>query len=260
MSSASPDLKKLLVEVAFDYPSESRRYALGEIERTAFHLEIVRQKKGTNIAICDVGGSINPFAVACAALGMKSTLIDKFDLNYEHVLNSVHRVYGVEVIECDVVTEPLRLPAGSLDVATSFDSIEHWHGSPKPTLHALRSAMKPGGLFLIGVPNCVNMRKRITVPFGYGKWCSTEDWYEAPVFRSHVHEPDVDDLRYIAKDLGLKDVTIFGRNWLGHGNPNKFVRAATRIFDFITPASPQFVRRYLSCWPHLTNKSNAHRL
>lgn len=45
MSSASPDLKKLLVEVAFDYPSESRRYALGEIERTAFHLEIVRQKK-----------------------------------------------------------------------------------------------------------------------------------------------------------------------------------------------------------------------
>lgn len=228
----------LLAKVALDYPSESLQYALGELDRTAFHIEIVRQRKGTNIAVCDVGGSINLFSAGCAALGMKSTVIDKFDLNYEPVLNRVHRPYGVEVIKCDVVTEPLSLPPASIDVATSFDSIEHWHGSPKPALHALRSALKPGGMFFIGVPNCVNMRKRITVPFGYGKWCSIEDWYERPVFRSHVHEPDVDDLRYIAKDLGLKEVSIFGRNWSGHVNPNKLVRAATRVFDPLLQLRP----------------------
>jgi SAM-dependent methyltransferase len=238
VASIAPDLKNLVARVALDYPRESLQYALSEIERTAFHIEIVSKKKGTNIAICDVGGSINLFSVACAALGMKSTVVDKFDLGYEDILNSVHRSYGVHVIKCDVVTESLSLPPASIDVATSFDSIEHWHGSPKPTLQALRSAIKPGGIFFIGVPNCVNLRKRITVPFGYGKWCSTEDWYETPVFRSHVHEPDVDDLRYIAKDLGLKNVAIFGRNWAGYASGNKLVRLATRVFDPVLQLRP----------------------
>jgi SAM-dependent methyltransferase len=237
-TNVSPHLKKLLVTIAFQYPTELRQYALGDIDRTAFQIELVRKQKGTDITICDVGGSISLFSVACAALGMRSILIDKFDLDRDSVLAQVHRLYGVTVIQRDVVCEPPTFPPESLDVATSFDSIEHWHGSPKPVLHALKAALRPNGLFVIGVPNCVNLRKRITVPFGYGKWCTIQDWYEAPLYRSHVHEPDVDDLRYIARDLGLEDVNIYGRNWSGYISHNKFIRLGTRVVDRLLQLRP----------------------
>lgn len=226
-----PDLSELLITIAFQYPAEHRAAALSDIDRTAFQIELVRQSRGTDISICDVGGSISLFSVACAALGMRSILIDNFDLDRDALLERVHKPYGVEVIKRDVIAEPLDFPPNSLDIAASFDSIEHWHGSPKPVLHALKAALKPNGSFIIGVPNCVNLRKRLTVPFGYGKWCSMQDWYEAPIFRSHVHEPDVDDLRYIARDLSLKEVRIYGRNWLGYTSRNKWVRLGTKIID-----------------------------
>jgi len=58
-----------------------------------------------------------------------------------------------------------------------------------------------------------------------------EEWYEEPEFRGHVREPDVADLRYIALDMGLKDVRILGRNWLGYGTRSRFVRLGTWIAD-----------------------------
>ena len=59
----------------------------------------------------------------------------------------------------------------------------------------------------------MRIRKRLTVPFGSGKWSSMADWYEDPIFRGHVREPDVDDLFYIAREVGLVDVYIKGRHW-----------------------------------------------
>ena len=58
-----------------------------------------------------------------------------------------------------------------------------------------------------------------------------EDWYEEPEFRGHVRESDVGDLRYIARDLGLKAVKILGRNWLGYASASGVLRFGTRIAD-----------------------------
>jgi SAM-dependent methyltransferase len=154
------------------------------------------------------------------------------------VFKSLFDAHCVQRIKLDCATEPIEFPEKSFDVVTSFDSIEHWHGSPKPALHALMRALKPQGLLFIGVPNCVNLRKRVTVPFGYGRWCSVEDWYEAPTFRSHVHEPDVGELLYIARDLELCDVEICGRNWLGQNNPSSIVRVGTFLADHLLRLRP----------------------
>jgi hypothetical protein len=86
----------------------------------------------------------------------------------------------------------------------------------------------------------VNLRKRLTVPFGVGKWTPMWAWYEVERFRSHVREPDVDDLRYIAADLGLCNVKIIGRNWSGY-------RSRFRAARIITP----LIDRLLRFWPSL---------
>jgi hypothetical protein len=126
-----------------------------------------------------------------------------------------------------------------VDVFTSFASMEHWHNSPKRLFHDMVDRLPSGGGFVLGTPNCVNFRKRLTVPFGVGKWTPMEHWYEPEVFRGHVREPDVDDLRYIARDLRLQKVRVHGRNWLGYYSRFGWVRLGTRVFDRGLQAFPQ---------------------
>ena len=118
-----------------------------------------------------------------------------------------------------------------LDAVTSFDSMDHWHRSPRSTFHAAVSALRPGGVFLLSVPNAANARKRIAVPLGKNVCSRMEEWYDKPTFREHVREPVVADLKYIAADLGLSDVRIIGRNWLGHSNRAPWRRRVTRFVD-----------------------------
>ena len=64
------------------------------------------------------------------------------------------------------------------------------------------------------------------------------DWYDRPVFRGHVREPIVGDLLYIARDMGLVDVTIMGRNWLAYQARNPKVRRAAPYVDRILQRRP----------------------
>ena len=166
---------------------------------------------------------------------MKVILVDDFrdpvNLRLGSSVLDLHRAYGVEIIQADVIDQLPDLPQESLDAATCFDSIEHWHGSPKRLFHNCIRALRPGGMFLLGAPNCVNLRKRLTVPLGIEKWTSMQDWYEQPVFRGHVREPDVADLLYIARDLDLVSVKIIGRNWAGYASAWKAFRLATWLAD-----------------------------
>jgi SAM-dependent methyltransferase len=169
-------------------------------------------------------------------------LVDDFDdaVNHKYPIDSlgVHKRYGVKVVSVDVLKGRLDFAPGSLDAVTTFDSMEHWHSSPKVLFHTLMKVLRPGGFFMLGVPNCVNLRKRVTLPFGVGKWSSVEEWYEPPVFRGHVREPDVDDLRYIARDLGLIDVKTFGRNWLGYASRYGWVRTLVPYADRLLQMRP----------------------
>jgi len=215
-----------------------------EIARHAFHANLVRGAIGGSGAVCDVGGGWGSFPAAMALLGHRSVLIDdcldsgwgagrdpRLDMPAES---------GVERIVSDVLGKPLPLETGSMDAITCIHTIEHFPSSPRPMLREMMRVLKPGGYFLLCAPNCVNLRKRLTVPLGRGKWSSVESWYDEPVFRGHVREPDVEDLAYIGRDLGLTGTRIFGRNWLGRTGRNPLIRAATAVGD-----------PFLRVWPSL---------
>jgi hypothetical protein len=216
------------------YRDQERKH----VPRTAFNIILaLAGRPPGEVRMCDLGGGLNLFAPAVAALGAKEViLVDDFgDRGYagawETVL-PVHGRLGVKVVSRDLVSLGLSgVIAGQVNVFTCFEFLEHCHHSPKKLLREAASHLVAGGLFVISVPNCVNLRKRLTVPLGFGRWTRMEDWYEPEVFRGHVREPSVDDLKYIARDLGLRDTRIHGRNWSGYYSPRRTVRWLTGIFD-----------------------------
>jgi SAM-dependent methyltransferase len=237
----SGTIAETLQSLARRYPAPLVQGQLEGIPRNAFHVALVKKLVAhENPVIADIGGGICLFSPGCAAAGMTVTLVDDFrdQVNRSDPGSSalsLHRELGVTVVAQDV-TLGLTLPRGQFDAITCFDAMEHWHNSPRTLFHGLIDSLRPGGWFVVSVPNCVNLRKRISVPFGFGKWSPISSWYDAEVFRGHVREPDVDDLRYIAADLKLKDVKIFGRNWLGFNRPG--IRQIMPLIDGVLRLRP----------------------
>ena len=234
--------------VVAEFPApmvELRRH----IPRTQFHISLIQQHVRTaSPLLVDVGGGTSLFPAAAADAGMRVTVIDYFEevesspiraLN-EEVLNSVFPTLGVRTVTADMSKNlgGALNSLGPVDVFTSFDSIEHWHDSPKPALHEMMEVLKPGGLMVIGVPNAVNVRKRITVPLGRNNWSHMSEWYDKPRFFSHVREPVVADLFYIARDLDLADAEVLGRSWSGYFNPDALVRGLTTMVDHVLRLRP----------------------
>ena len=226
--------------MAAEYPAEMVAAQRRDIPRITFHIqaaiEVAPSKPLNELTICDLGGGIGLFSVGCAVAGFgRVVLVDDFgDAVNRSVGDGVLKLHvtdGVQVFSRDIVDVGMNGLPEKLDVVTSFDSMEHWHRSPKALFRQVAARLTPDGGFLLGVPNNVNLRKRISVPFGYGQWSSMQDWYEPDQFRGHVREPNVADLRYIAKDMGLDEVKVFGRNWLGRGSSNGAIRWCTRIID-----------------------------
>lgn len=252
------DVRLLLDELARSFRPDLVPAQLADVGRIAFEVALVTDRMGTDVALCDVGSGIGLFPAACARLGMRVTMMDDFVHPFEDAQSAqaapdapdavylggvedalaLHRSLGIRVEQRDPLEEGLGFRVASLDAVTIFDSMEHWHRSPRSLLHEVMDALVPGGLLVIGVPNCVNLRKRISVPLGRGKWSRMADWYETKRFRGHVREPDVDDLRYIARDLRLAQVEILGRNWSGYLSPSPWIRRATTVADRLLQLRP----------------------
>jgi hypothetical protein len=230
------------------YPPLLRKVFAPAIPRTAWHIDLVREAVGENSTIVDVGGAVSLFAPGCAAVGMRAILIDdQFDDPYDHqisaakreVLAHVIRPSGVMVMRRDIGADGVGIPPESADAFTSFGVIEHLNRSPKTALHEMWKGLRPGGLLLVATPNSANLRKRVSAVLGRAKWSSMQDWYEKPVFRGHVREPDVDDLRYIARDLRIPRPRVVGRNWMGTESPRPLRRTAATLADRMLRLRPQ---------------------
>jgi SAM-dependent methyltransferase len=242
VSASSTLTRQLLIDLAGQYPEVQRAEQLADVDRIYDHISIVQSRVPKGGAILDLCGGIGLFSVGCAAVGMTVTLVDDFgDANNKPIADEVltlHRKHGVEVVVADVLEKLPNIQPNSLDAVTCFDAMEHWNRSIRRVLHEVVSWLRPGGLFVLQTPNCVNLRKRLSVPFGKGKWSGMEYWYEQKVFRGHVREPDVEDLLYIGRDLALEDVRILGRNWLGYGSQRRVIRVATKLSDTILRLRP----------------------
>jgi SAM-dependent methyltransferase len=217
------------------------------LERTAFDLSLIADiLQRPTATVLDVGGGLGLFASCAAALGARSLLMDDLKWllgdpkhrQFYDVLQQLWSELGVELVSRDVIRDGLGDDVGDIDAVTQFHFMEHAHASPKGLFHAEVDRLRPGGRFVIAVPNCSNLRKRITTPIGKTKWSPMDEWYDEPAFHGHVREPDVDDLMYIARDLGLENVSVVGRNFLGLANPAMGRRLAAQATDKVLRRRP----------------------
>lgn len=228
-------IRKQLEELASQYPPDLIEMTKRDVPRMIFTIRLILRHALPQPTICDVGGGVTLLSVGFAALGYDAMLIDDFGDTWhgqsaEGAL-SLHSRYGVKIASADVVEQGVKLEPESLDVVTCFNTMEHFHNSPKRLFHQLAAALRPGGIFLVAAGNRVNLRKRVMVPFGGAPWSKMADWYEPDVFRGHVREPDVPDLRYICRDLGLEVVDVVGRNWQGVKHTKPLRRTVARVAD-----------------------------
>ena len=126
---------RVLVEIAMEYPAQMIEGQLQDVARIGYHIGLVQRYGKTGGRICDIGGGVGIFSPGCAALGYDTTLVDDFkdeiNLRFGNGAFAPHARHGVRIVSRDVVAEPLDFPENSFDLIATFDSMEHWHHSPR---------------------------------------------------------------------------------------------------------------------------------
>ena len=205
---------------------------LGLEARNEFYAQLLAERGllGPGKRLVDLGAGLSVFGLLCRAHGMEVTLVDDFGggggvkLRQEEqeipLLEAFEKKFGLKVVRENFLEQPLPLPDASVDVVTCFHSLEHWHHSPRRLFREIGRIIKPGGFLVIATPNAVNIRKRVYVLLGRSNFPSLREWYEDgdPVFRGHVREPVVRDLRQLMEWNGFEVTATYGRNFIGRAS------------------------------------------
>lgn len=198
-------------------------------ERNLFYVQLLHEvgllQPGKHLL--DLGCGISAFGPVCRALGMRVTVADDFAggggvetdqlAKARKLIADWQSQLGLCVVEGDLLAQSLPLESASVDVVTSINSLEHWHHSPKRLFHEIVRVLRPGGCLILVTPNAANLRKRVSAVMGQNIWDRLDWWYHDgdPVFRGHVREPIVADLKQIMRWNDIEPVRVYGRNFLG---------------------------------------------
>lgn len=197
--------------------------------------------------VIDLGGGLNPLNGVIARLGASVTVLDIFEYDLAYLdgrkpaefaascvsAKSFLQGVGVNFHDCDLCTVDLKtfFVPNSIDAIYSTHCLEHFHQSPRIVLQSALEVLKPGGSLLIEVPNAVNLLKRIQVFLGETNYSSYDLYYDAVNYTGHVREYSVADFHALARKLGLKTYSIYGKNWFGTLYEKIGDNAATAFVD-----------------------------
>jgi 2-polyprenyl-3-methyl-5-hydroxy-6-metoxy-1,4-benzoquinol methylase len=142
---------------------------------------------------------------------------------------------GVRVVRGDVLRLPLQ-PA-SVDVVILNDVLEHL-SVPKRLLRAIHELLRPGGVFIMEVPNSVALYKRVRVLCGRSNYFRMEHFFGDDDYRGHVREYTRSEVVYMIEQTGFTPLDVRGVNqacrpWFEGHVPSIVARPVLRVYDAI---------------------------
>jgi SAM-dependent methyltransferase len=113
---------------------------------------------------------------------------------------------GAQVFVGDMLDAPF--PAGSFDVITCFDVLEHLY-RPRESMERIWEWLKPNGLFHVFLPNILSWEARIFGSYWFG--------LELP---RHLHHFSPESLRRLTSSVGFREefLTTPNVNYVGYSN------------------------------------------
>lgn len=212
--------KNILPQLATEYHHQMPKEIIQQnLHRIAYEHSLVFHNQGSYV---DVGAGIGMLALACKLTGVDSvSIIEDFadpwhDSEATTDFTDVLKNHDVKIINGNALTLDWPIPDNSLDCVSSFDSLEHWPHSPAHLFGEIKRVLKPGGKFVLGAPNAVNILKRIRVVTGKTNLPKWKDFYEQTPWRGHIHEPTLSEFHEIMETLEFETVYTGGRNWLAY--------------------------------------------
>lgn len=150
----------------------------------------------------DVGGGlgVNLLTIRRLRSDAKLILADRF-VEYDADNRMGPKDLGIELLQrADIETlaidfwPTLELPveSGTIDVATSFDVIEHLPGHAVQHLREIRRALQPNGVLILASPNAASLMKRVRQLFGRHPYIDFDLWLTEPYYQ-HYREYTVSE-------------------------------------------------------------------
>ena len=188
--------------------------------------------------LLDIGSFVNIYPPVLSSLGMNVTVLDNFrqrrdiieQKRIDFALENVYSKLNIEVIEEDVFSFDFTKLTEQYDVITSFEVFEHLIDSPKPIMSGIYKALRPGGYFVLSVPNIAALLKRIKLLAGYSPLPRFERYYKnGNPFTGHRRELTPAEACWMVEDAGLKVEKCFGTNLYGTHKPRRITRLVRKF-------------------------------
>ena len=156
-------------------------------------------------SMLDLGGGTSLYSPILRALGMDVTVVDLFVDDAVGLARLSEQ--GIATIRSDLYAADL--PEAAYDVVGMFETIEHLPHSPKPILEKVVTALKPGGRFVLSVPNMARIENRMRMLMGrnpMGKY--RVFFHDGNPFLGHHREMTMDEVRFAAAAVGLANARV----------------------------------------------------
>lgn len=228
------------------YPLKLQREQRRDVNigRNLYHMPLIYKPGGS---VIDLGGGVSCVLLALSRLGMDVTVVDDYrspyyrQPEYQEVLklfrSSEIHIYETDLLSCsfDFVSD------NYIDTIVSFDCLEHLHHSPKKLLELAVAKLAPKGKLIIGIPNAVNLLKRLKVLLGRSNLGSFEEfYYQGNPFTGHIRELTKSELLRLASWLQLENASVTGRNWFLHTNFLQIPTLVRRLMDVLLRNFPSW--------------------
>jgi len=187
--------------------------------------------------LLDYGAYFGNFSTMFRDLGFEVDAVDDYQA-YAPSLDPVIAMLGgrgIRVLDFAAVGRDLHsLPAAHYDVVLCMGVIEHVPHTARVLLEPLNRILKPGGLLFADTPNLVQLPNRQKIARGESVAPPIDIQYRAEIpFEGHHREYTVDEMVWMAQELGHEVVAVDLYNYSVYGQPVLHGRDATNHWRMI---------------------------